>query len=369
MDDRGVGCSRDDNSLTLRTGEMSVGERISFEPGGEAPRVFVSYSHDTEEHKELVRRFATFLREEAGVDVHLDRWYDTERRDWSSWAIDQLTRADFILVIASPDYKRRADGFAKPEEGRGAQFEAAILRNEVTRNLIEQTKRILPVVLPGRSIDDIPLFLTGYSATHYVISKFTLDGITDLLVAFTGQGEHPMPSLGTWVGSRYAERARTTTVSGPARRKARLLTTLLEPSRIDADLKFGAADLDAEHFGNSIVHRCSVFCGDPRSAVEYTLGRRYHEFEAVVGIPDSAVDSNQIGYFQVFLDNEPQQQVRATYGAPVRIHYNVERVLRLRMVAYRPDAVQNPMSAGAAAAVGRPPRLPELVWGDPTLFE
>ncbi|WP_231387266.1 SEFIR domain-containing protein [Nocardia sp. BMG111209] len=346
-----------------------MGQRNLSEGGGEAPRVFVTYSHDSPEHKELVRRFATFLREDAGLDVHLDTWYDNQRRDWSGWAIDQLTRADFILVIASPDYKKRADGFAPPEEGRGAQFEAAILRNELTRNLIEQTRRILPVVLPGRSIDEIPVFLTGYSATHYVIDEFTVDSITDLLVAITGEGEHPMPARGTWVGSPYAGKTAAPAISGPVRRKARLLTSVLQPSQIGADLTFGGADLDAEHYGNSIVHRCNVFCGDPRSAVEYTLGRRYHEFETVVGILDSATDANQIGYFQVFLDNEPQQQVRVGYGAPVRINYNVERVLRLRMVAYRPDTVQNPMLAGAVAVMGRSTRLPELAWGDPTLFE
>ncbi|MFE3259452.1 SEFIR domain-containing protein [Nocardia sp. NPDC059091] len=329
----------------------------------------MTYSHDTKEHKELVRQFATFLREDAGIDVHLDLWYDTERRDWSSWAIDQLTRADFILVIASPEYKRRAEGSAAPDEGRGAQFEAAILRNELTRNLFEQTRRILPVVLPGRSIDEIPIFLTGYSATRYVIEEFTVDGITDLLVAFTGEGEHPLPTRGDWIGSPFARRSRATPVSGPVRRKARLLTTVLDPSNIGPDLIFGGADLDAEHYGNSIVHRCNAFCGDPRSAVEYTLGRRYHEFETVVGILDNAKDANQIGYFQVFLDNEPQPQVRATLGEPIRLHYNVERVLRIRLVAYRPDTVENPIVAGMASAVGRPIRLPELAWGDPTLFE
>ncbi|WP_405137802.1 SEFIR domain-containing protein [Nocardia sp. NBC_01388] len=333
-----------------------------------SPRVFITYSHDSDEHKSLVREFANFLRVEAGIDVHLDQWYDNQRRDWSSWAIEQLTRADFVLVIASPDYQSRADGLAQSHEGRGAQFETAILRNDMTRNLNEQTRRILPVVLPGRSIDEIPMFLMAYSATHYVISEFTLAGIADLRVALTGQGEHPMPELGEFVGSPFAETFTATTIAVPVRRKARLLTTVLEPVKRGPDLIFGGADLDAEHYGNSIVHRCAVLCGDPRSAVEYNLGRRYREFETMVGVLDDAADAGQIGYFQVFLDNEPQKHVVTTHGSPIRIHYDVTRVLRLRLVAYRPDTIGNPMLGGVLSAVGRSSRLPELAWGDPTLF-
>ena len=110
----------------------------------EAPRVFVTYSHDTPEHKALVEKFARFLRAAIGLDVHLDSWYDNRRRDWSLWAVEQLTKADFILVIASPEYKRRADGTADSDEGRGAQFQTAIIRDNLTRDLRRETERGCP---------------------------------------------------------------------------------------------------------------------------------------------------------------------------------------------------------------------------------
>ncbi|MGF6889502.1 tetratricopeptide (TPR) repeat protein [Nocardia sp. GAS34] len=184
--------------------------------GDSAPRVFISYSHDTPEHKELVLRFATFLRAEAGVDVRMDIWFDNQRRDWSLWAIEQLADADFVVIIASPDYKRRADGTARPDEGRGAQFEAAIIRDNLTRDLRDQVRRVLPVVLPGRSIDEIPRFLAAYSTTRYVIDDFTLTGIADLLVAMTGVSEHAMPRRGRFVGSPFAGSTRGSPPSLPA---------------------------------------------------------------------------------------------------------------------------------------------------------
>jgi SEFIR domain len=147
------------------------------------PRVFVTYSHDSLEHKELVREFCTFLRSSAGVDVYLDQWADAGRRDWSLWALEQIREADFILAIASPGYKRRADGLAPPHEGRGLQAEAAVLRDELTRDLAGQTGRILPVVLPGRSVEEIPSFLRPYSATHYLVSEISHVGTEELLAA------------------------------------------------------------------------------------------------------------------------------------------------------------------------------------------
>ncbi len=159
-------------------------------------RVFISYSHDSAGHKEQVRRFATFLREDVGLDVHIDAWYDDDRRDWSAWAIEQLRKADFILVVASPDYRRRADGEAEPDEGRGAQFEAAIIRDILTRDLKGQTRRVLPVVLPGRSVDDIPTFLCAYSTTHYIVPEFTWAGVEELLIAFGGTARFQLPVLG-----------------------------------------------------------------------------------------------------------------------------------------------------------------------------
>jgi hypothetical protein len=181
---------------------MSLGEQAGVAGAGDtsrSPHVFVSYSHDSEEHKEAVRQFATFLRTTAGLDVHVDRWYDDGRRDWSLWAIDQLKRADYVIVIASPEYRRRADGAARPDEGRGAQFEAAMIRDGLTRDLAEMVRRVLPVVLPGRSIEDIPGFLNAYSTTHYLVPELTLDGIDELMVAITGVARHSLPPLGRFV--------------------------------------------------------------------------------------------------------------------------------------------------------------------------
>jgi SEFIR domain-containing protein len=340
-----------------------------------APRVFVSYSHDSAEHKELVREFCTFLQRDVGVDVRLDQWDDDGARDWSAWAIEQLTMADFVLAIASPNYKVRAEGLAAPDKGRGSQFESAIMRDRMTRDLPAETRRILAVVLPGGSVDDIPIFLRPYATTHFVIDEISHEGVLGLRAAFANVARHPKPKRGEFTGNPYAElharlqveeqeRERATT-AGTGRRG--LLTTAVKCVRRTADVTFGTAELDGRHYGDSIRFRSSLFSAQKIGVAEFSLGRAYRELIVVAGVLDDAAEADQVGYFTVFLDDVAQPQQKATHGNPVELRVDVTGVLRLRMEAYRPDTVVGPLLGGVFAAGGRSPRLPALAWGNPTL--
>jgi hypothetical protein len=164
-------------------------------PGStDCPRVFISYAQESEAHIEQVRKFGTLLRE-LGIDAQMDQWHAHERRDWSQWAIEQLDKADFVIAVASPAFRNRADGTAPSHEGRGAQFEGAILRNRMTQDRTTWIRRILPVVLPENTVDNIPEFLLPYSATHYVIEDLTPDGILELRRTLLRQSAHPLPPL------------------------------------------------------------------------------------------------------------------------------------------------------------------------------
>ncbi|MGQ0837801.1 SEFIR domain-containing protein [Actinokineospora sp.] len=322
----------------------------------EAPRVFITYAHESPEHKEQVRRFATFLREQIGLDVHFDRWYDNKRRDWSAWAIDHLTNADFILVIASPAYKRRADGTAAPDEGRGSQFEAAMIRDNLTKNLRRETERVLPVVLPGRSIEDIPTFLNGYSTTRFHVEEFTEKGVSELVAAITGHGQYPMPERGPWRDG-----------AAPARPQVLLANGLPWLDR-SSDVRSGSARIDGVHYGDSIVLRPTLFTAGARGFVEVDLGRAYRRMTSVVGVLDDAAEAFQVGHFRVYLDGSPQPESRAALGKPGTVEVDVTGALRLRLEMYRPGVVASPLLSGVLAAGGQSSRLPELAWGNPTLY-
>ena len=109
----------------------------------------------------------------------------------------EVRDADRVLVIASPAYKQRAEGDAGPGEGRGVQWEARLIRDLFYADQQAGLRRFLPVVLPGCSPADIPLWLAPASATYYQVGEFTVAGAEDLLRVLTGQPGVLEPPLGT----------------------------------------------------------------------------------------------------------------------------------------------------------------------------
>ncbi|GAA2996063.1 toll/interleukin-1 receptor domain-containing protein [Actinokineospora diospyrosa] len=162
-----------------------------------SPRVFVSYAHEDHEHISKVVALAEFLVS-RGLDVHMDRWDLEVSRDWYLWAIGQIKAADFILVVASPACKAAGEGEVSDEVNRGLQSEMGLLREALHARRSVNRTRILPVVLPGRSIEEIPVFLQPHTVDHFIISDFTVAGTEDLLRILTAQPPYvrPLPPIG-----------------------------------------------------------------------------------------------------------------------------------------------------------------------------
>ena len=184
---------------------MGRGGAVSEDGAGRAPsgstppaprpvRVFISYAHDSDAHEEAVRDLWVFLRAN-GIDAQLDRVAAQRRQDWSLWMMDQVRDADHILVIGSAAYKRRAEGRAEPDEGRGVQFEARLIRDVFYRDQ-RALDRFVPVVLPGGSAADVPDFLAPAISTVYRVSELTVAGAEGLLRLVTGQAAEVEPPLG-----------------------------------------------------------------------------------------------------------------------------------------------------------------------------
>ncbi|GAA5167481.1 NPCBM/NEW2 domain-containing protein [Amycolatopsis dongchuanensis] len=229
-----------------------------------------------------------------------------------------------------------ADGQAPPDEGRGSQYEAAILRDNLTRNLRAETQRVLPVVLPGRSVEDIPAFLMAYSTTRFEIPEISVRGVAGLLAAITGQGPYPMPERGEWRG-------------GAADDPLSPGTPWVAHS---TGVHRAGVLLDGVRYDNSIVFRPREPGGT--GFVELALDASYGRFTAVAGVPDDAAEPFQVGRFRVLLDGRPRAETTATLGKPVPVELDVTGTLRLRLEMHRPPAL-----AGSHPA--------ELAWGDPLL--
>jgi len=79
-------------------------------------------------------------------------------------------------VVASPRYRAAGDAELPGDEPSGVLSEYQILADLLYRKNQEWTRKILPVILPGRSEHEIPLrFLPG-TGTYYPISSIDRDG-------------------------------------------------------------------------------------------------------------------------------------------------------------------------------------------------
>jgi hypothetical protein len=145
-------------------------------------RVFVSYARQDARHRRLVGELCAFLHT-FDVEIRLDELAGRDRRDWSLWAIEEILAADFVVVVASADYRLRAEGVLPAGAGDGVAGEAAFLRDRLAYDRRTWQRRILPVVLPGGRVDEIPLFLSPYASSRYEVTAFTREGAASLLDA------------------------------------------------------------------------------------------------------------------------------------------------------------------------------------------
>lgn len=159
---------------------------VSANPGG--LRVFVSYSQETTAHKAAVRQLCEFLAGK-GLDVRYDQQGLHERRNWDRWTNTQILRADYVIVIASPVYQAAGDGEPLPDgTGLGVRSEYDRLADLLHRRRDEWTKKILPVVLPGRSAEEIPLSFLPAIADYYEVTSITDEGAASLLDVLLRRG-------------------------------------------------------------------------------------------------------------------------------------------------------------------------------------
>lgn len=153
-----------------------------------APRVFVSYSHDSQEHKDWVLGLSTRLVKN-GVDILLDQWDVTLGGDLPYFMESGLTAADRVLAICTPAY------VAKANAGRGGVgYEKMILTAQLMANITAD--RIIPVVRSAGSTDAVPTFLASKRYIDFRSDPAFEARYAELLRDIHGEGISPRPLLG-----------------------------------------------------------------------------------------------------------------------------------------------------------------------------
>lgn len=113
-----------------------------------APVVFVSYSHDSPEHKAWVLRLATNLRA-SGIDARLDQWDLVPGQDMATFMHDGVAQADRVLLVCTERYVAKANSGSG-----GVGYERLIVTAEIVEAI--ETKKFIPIVRNNPGPNKVP---------------------------------------------------------------------------------------------------------------------------------------------------------------------------------------------------------------------
>jgi hypothetical protein len=167
---------------------LSLREMIAGNPPA-VPKAFISYSHDSDQHKARVLEFAQRLRGD-GVDCWIDQFEDSPPQGFPRWMQQQISQADYVLLVCSPTYRKRFDGLEDVGKGKGANFEGHLILqtfyDDSTLN-----RKFIPLVFPDAKRDEVPLSLRGSTSyqipVEYDSLKRRLFGVPNVVPQPLGQ--------------------------------------------------------------------------------------------------------------------------------------------------------------------------------------
>ena len=131
-----------------------------------APRVFISYSHDSQDHMDRAWDLSERLRRD-GVDCRIDQQEESPAEGWPRWCKRQIRDADFVFVLCTENYLKRYEGEEEAGTGLGGQWEGYVITQEVYESEGKNT-RFIPLVVSANEGRYIPVELRG--ATSYDLS-------------------------------------------------------------------------------------------------------------------------------------------------------------------------------------------------------
>jgi len=119
------------------------------------PKVFISYSWDSEEHKEWVIALANELRK-SGIDAIVDEFISQKGTvNLNRMMIENIKDRDYTVVVLTDKYSEKSNSFKG-----GVGYETSLLINDIADNI----EKIIPIIrFKGDHKKVIPFYLKGVS--------------------------------------------------------------------------------------------------------------------------------------------------------------------------------------------------------------
>jgi tetratricopeptide (TPR) repeat protein len=131
-------------------------------------KVFISYSHDTDAHRASVLGLCERLRND-GIDANCDQHVaEAPAQGWAHWLLEELDRANCVLVVCTETYFRRLHDREPPENGEAAGYAGALITPELY-NARSKSTEFVPVLFETSDEPFIPEPLLG--RTHFCLTS------------------------------------------------------------------------------------------------------------------------------------------------------------------------------------------------------
>lgn len=154
------------------------------------PKVFISYSHDSQEHRERVLALADRLRSD-GIDANIDQYENPPAKGWQRWMLDEVEAAEYVLIVCTEVYNRRFRGQEEAGKGKGVTWEGGVII-QALYDAQGVNSKFIPVTFNIKDVEVVPNPLR--STTVYRLD--TADGYEQLYRHLTNQPITRKPQLG-----------------------------------------------------------------------------------------------------------------------------------------------------------------------------
>ncbi|PSK98522.1 TIR domain-containing protein [Murinocardiopsis flavida] len=126
-------------------------------------RVFISYSHDDEDHRFEIANLAQELRK-RGIDAWIDLFDEAPPPpSWPLWMYEQIEISDYVILVATETYLRRHLGREVPGRGVGVKWEGSVITADIYHAESDPAKFVPVIVSPSDYAYIPPPFrLTSY---------------------------------------------------------------------------------------------------------------------------------------------------------------------------------------------------------------
>src|ERR1700680_1949415 len=129
-------------SLSHRTGDYMT-----------APIAFFSYAWESEALKAWVKSLARRLRND-GVEAILDQWETVPGDQLTHFMDKEITRADFVLIVCTPAYRKRA-----ASQRGGVSYEGSVMTAEIVTG--RARRKFVPLLRYNEWSQSAPTWLLG----------------------------------------------------------------------------------------------------------------------------------------------------------------------------------------------------------------